>query len=74
MYSNVAFKHEQPLTSHSATKQLFVEEDDDVILLQKQIAVTEEHLINEWNLIRQAINYRDIDRVMLSTVQYHSLL
>jgi hypothetical protein len=63
-----------PLKSQSAAKQLFHEEDSKISDLRKQLAEAEEHLVNEWNSIRQAMNEQDIDQVKLATVKYQSSL
>ncbi len=74
MYSNISLKSEVPLKSQSAAKQLFHEEDSNISDLRKQLAEAEEHLVNEWNSIRQAMNEQDIDQVKLATVKYQSSL
>jgi hypothetical protein len=74
VYSNISLKSEVPLKSQSAAKQLFHEEDSNISDLRKQLAEAEEHLVNEWNSIRQAMNEQDIDQVKLATVKYQSSL
>ena len=73
MYSNVSLKSEVPLKSMQP-KQLFHEEDSNILQLQKQLGEAEKHLVDEWNSIRQAINEQDIDQVKLATVNYQSSL